>query len=209
MSYKILLYLLFLANICFTQDTGHIEQNDGWIKAVTTMDALNQRIESSANEYKMYAPIPRVAFFDMAYPADSVEYDLLKGNALLLLSCIVQDSIEIPPKRLYVAVDSSEYELNQIITLIYEIPATNSSIINVFGKYRSDSIYLFPIKLRSTGAELYMDYALHRSAFRITVFDDSNPLNFAQVKEYNDTNIPDTTYIIKFMSREFPGLLIH
>jgi hypothetical protein len=206
---KILFLLFIFVNICFTQDAVHIEKRDGWTKAPTTIDLLNQRIESSAYEYRMYAPIPRAAFFDMAYPANAAEYDSLEGHALLLLSCIVQDSIEIPPKRLYVTKDDTEYELDHIMTMLYEIPDTNYTIISVFGKYRSDSIYLFPIRLRSAGSELYMDYKLNRNAFRITVFDDSDPLNFTYLKEYNYTTKPDTTYVLKFMFREFPSLLSH
>lgn len=54
------------------------------------------RIAESASEHRDYAPIPRAAFFDIAYPDDRGEYAALAGYGLLLVTIVTQDSTEIP-----------------------------------------------------------------------------------------------------------------
>ena len=67
-----------------------------------TNAALDAKIQRRAAQYRRYAPVPRVAFFDVAFPADSVEYLAMHGYALLVVTAIDQDSSELPPARVYV-----------------------------------------------------------------------------------------------------------
>src|SRR2546422_11316723 len=59
-------------------------------------DILPRRIAAAARQYQQYAPIPRVAFFDIAYPADTGEYSGMAGYGLLLVTAISQTGDELP-----------------------------------------------------------------------------------------------------------------
>jgi len=197
----------FLITPGFSQEISHVEQNLGWVQQATTIDIMNQRIYSAAMEYQIYAPVPRGALFDLALPADSVEYDSLKGNALLLLSCVVQDSLEIPPSRLYLINGNEKFDLAAVMILKSEVPDSSEIILRVFGKYRSDTIYLFPLVLRNPGAELYMDFAVNRNDFRLAVFGDVSPLEYQKVNKYAESDKPAPANVFKFIMREFPGII--
>jgi hypothetical protein len=205
--FLLFLFLVAIPSRSIPQDINHFEENLGWVEQATTIDIMNQRISSAAREYQMYAPIPRGAFYDLALPADSVEYDSLKGHALLLIYCVLQDSVEIPPVRLYVVNDDIACDLNHVLTLKFEIPDSCEIIVKVFGKYRSDSIYLLPISLRKPGSELFMDFAANRKDFRITVFGDDIPLKYKPVVKYSLTDKPEPANVLKFILREFPSIM--
>src|SRR5437764_1212329 len=57
----------------YAQDL-HFVAPDSWSKQAVSPAALSSRVESAAAQYERNAPIPRIALFDIAYPANPAEY---------------------------------------------------------------------------------------------------------------------------------------
>src|SRR2546427_9097631 len=51
----------------------HLESRIGWSHSSVSNAALDARLRGAAVQYRSYAPVPRIAFFDIAYPKDSAE----------------------------------------------------------------------------------------------------------------------------------------
>jgi hypothetical protein len=77
----------------------------------------------------------------------------------------------------------------------------------VFGSFRQDSFYLFPMYLQITESQLAIDWAMNREGFVIAKFPDPNglPIDFV----YNDKDIAFQTGNInddilkRFLKREY------
>src|SRR2546425_13351645 len=44
----------------------HLESDAGWSHGSVSNGALDARLEAAAGQYRSYAPVPRIAFFDLA-----------------------------------------------------------------------------------------------------------------------------------------------
>jgi len=84
------------------QSVIHVEDPSRWSGQRVTNAALADRIRSAAIAYRSYAPVPRVAFFDAAYPRDSAELVEMNGYAIVVVTALSQDSTELPLARVYV-----------------------------------------------------------------------------------------------------------
>src|SRR5258708_39035693 len=51
----------------------HIEDYLGWNRTAVSNTALDARLNEAAVHYRIYAPGPRIAMYDIAYPKDSAE----------------------------------------------------------------------------------------------------------------------------------------
>src|SRR5688572_4235260 len=67
-----------------------------WHATPVDNERMNNRIASAAEQYKEYAPIPRIALYDIGYPMDAAEFTELNGHAILLISSMSQDPSELP-----------------------------------------------------------------------------------------------------------------
>src|SRR5256886_16926501 len=79
----------------------HVESDAGWSHGSVSNGALDARLATAARQYRSYAPVPRIAFFDLAYPKASTDAAALNGYAALVVTAVVQDSTELPPLRVY------------------------------------------------------------------------------------------------------------
>ena len=70
--------------------SGQQVDTEAWSIGAVTPTQFNGRIEEAAREYSEYAPIPRVTFYDIAYPTNVADYNKLDGHAILLLSAFSQ-----------------------------------------------------------------------------------------------------------------------
>src|SRR2546430_5350092 len=52
----------------------HVESDAGWSHGSVSNGALDARLAAAARQYRNYAPVPRIAFFDLAYPKRSEEH---------------------------------------------------------------------------------------------------------------------------------------
>lgn len=188
------------------EDT-HLLGPNSWKQQSVSPTAMNSRIERAANEYKRYAPIPRIGLFDTAYPADSKEYKALDGFAVMLLSVLTQPPEEIPPKRVYAKIGQEVVELKLLSSTFSKVDAAILTA-KVFGKNRWDGLYLFPVYLERDAHELLMDFAKNRDDFVLTKFSgkDLNELGNLPIAKPTSKE-PDPEALRKIIAREFPGFI--
>src|SRR5256886_13442132 len=97
------LLALSLASIAgvSTAQVTHREHYLGWANGAVTNTALDGRLSQAAMQYRSYAPVPRIAFYDIAFPKDCAEFATMSGHAVLVVTAVVQDSADLPPARIY------------------------------------------------------------------------------------------------------------
>ncbi len=145
---------------------------------------LEQRIKEAAQEDQKYS-ISRIAFYHIALPADITEYNDLDKNSVLVITAIAQNPDELPLKSVYILYHNKKIILEPILSK--NILIQDEFVKKVFGSYRQDSFYFFPIYLQLAESQLTVDWAIKREGFAVAKFSDDKriPIDFA----YDDKDI--------------------
>jgi len=163
-----------------------------------------KRIESAATEYRQYAPVPRVAFFDITYPRDVQEYAALNGYGVLLVTVVTQDPAEVPLSRVLLRGAAGDHVFEVVSTL--QSPVPEGSVRDVFGSHRFDALYLFPMHLRHREAQLVLDFRRNREGFVVGKFPLAPvPVEFPQAAPSADE--PPAAALTQLLRREVPLFL--
>jgi hypothetical protein len=206
---SILVACWFLINVLYSQQTTHIVRNLGIQKGSVSTNTMTSRIKDAAVSYESYAPIPRIAVFDFAFPADLPEYNKLNGYGILYVASLNQDTTEYPIKRVFVKLnDGNSAELKLIGSI--KVPIDDKTIKKVFGPNRIDYYYYFPYYLTIDKGQLMIDWTKNRSDFVLQQFPSDSKLDF--IKGSNKPIIGvvekiDTSAFNSFSIREFQILL--
>ena len=113
-----------------------------------TSDKMWKRVRAMASKYRKYAPVPRVGFYDITYPASADEYRAVDGYGILMVTIITQDPAEVPLARVYLTGGQPVHTF-QLASSVRS-PVENPEVSSVLGATRFDALYLFP--MASTGA---------------------------------------------------------
>jgi len=210
MNKSIALHILAAALLCLehrvvAQTPTHIENSLGWRREAVPNAALDARLAEASAQYRRLAPLPRIALYDIAYPKDSAEAVALGENGVLVVTAVVQDTVELPLRRVYVATLTGVSEL----TLVAAVASyTSDSVVRAtFGRFRLDAVYLLPLSLRSTAGDLLTDFAAHRDGFRFMHFDGQRPPALQELgAPVSTTASPPSAVLWAFMRREYPDL---
>jgi hypothetical protein len=183
----------------------HYESRLTLSRTPVTNAALDAKIHQVAVQARSYAPVPRVAFYDIAYPADSSEYLAMHGYALLVVTVIDQDSSELPPARVYVPSAAGDHNL-LLVSLRPSIVA-DTGVRATFGSQRVDALYLLPVPLRNQGGALLLDFAKNRQGFRLGLFDSPLPAAVGAMTQLRTaSDLPPLTVVLAMFHREYPDL---
>jgi len=204
-AFSVLLAVICLPRLASPQGVRHIERALGWSRSPVSDAALDGRLAQAALQYRSYAPIPRFALYDLAYPKDSAEAAQLGSNAVLVVIAVVQDSAELPFTRLYMSTESGTEDLLPVASIASHV--TDSVVANTLGRFRLDALYLLPLSLRATPGELLADFAIHRRGFRLTAFSGEVPGPVAQLGRLpGHSTFPPSSVLWAFVRREYPDL---
>lgn len=184
---------------------SHVEVHEAFQKGPVANAAIDERLEATAVQFASRGDIPRVALFDMAFPADSAEYERMHGYALVVITAVARDSAELPLGRAYVAGAARPETLTVVARILSRV--SDAAIGGAFGTYREDVVLLMPMRARVPGAALLVDFAAHRSAFRITVFDDDLPPLLESFQQLSaPAGVPPRAEVDTLLEREYPDL---
>lgn len=204
---SILVLTVFLANASFSQSaTVPIMSDARWHRGAVDNAVMNQEIANAAEKYKQYAPIARIAFYDIGFPKDKAEFEALNGYGIVLISALSQDANELPLRRAFVKAGGKEFELKELRTIFIKTADTNSQTARTFGEYRVDSLFLFPVFLRLQAGELFVDFSKNRTNMKLAVFDGSIPPMLTRLPSKQPISgkaIDDAMRL--FLTREYPG----
>ncbi|MGO4223658.1 hypothetical protein AB4Y64_17625 [Lysobacter sp. TAF61] len=189
--------------------TVHVLGPGSWAQTPVVPEAMTRRVEDAAIEYEEHAPVPRVALFDVAFPASAEEFESTDGYGVLLLTALSQEKIELPPERIYVTLHGKEHVLKQI-SFTNATPKQSPRVERVLGANRWDALYLFPVHLMQDGAILTIDFAANRTGFAFGQFTagDRDALGY-EVVAPGGLRRPGAAQeaIMNMVAREYPGFL--
>jgi hypothetical protein len=206
----VFLYLAVLSVAVSAEDrTVHLVKPGSWVQQPVTPETVNRRIERAAAEYVSYGSVPRIAFHDIAYPADDKEYAALDGFGVMLVTVFSQDRDEIPPKRIFARVDNAEVTL-YLFTSVFTKNSGSTSVKKVLGPNRWDGLYYYPVYLTLQAEELVMDFARNRSGLVMAQFTDANRAGLDYLKtpiQRPKEDKPSIEALTKLVAREYPGFV--
>ncbi len=182
-------------------DVIHIVSPGGVSRTPVTDDKMWARIRGAARKYEQYAPVPRVGFFDITYPATPAEYRDLAGFGLLLVTIVTQDPAEVPLERVYFQAGDGlrDFQLLSSIHSRVEEP----SVVEVLGPHRFDALFLFPMHLRRKPGSLVIDFAANRLGFALGKFPLLPEVDGLPTSP-PDAETPPAAPLIRILERELP-----
>lgn len=195
------------SSLAGAQAPVHVESGVTWAHGAVSNAALDARVRGAASQYRSYAPVPRIAFFDIAYPKDSAEATATRGYALLVVTAVVQDSTELPLSRVYVHSIGGDREVSLLARVASWVPPTDTNVRVTFGRFRLDALYLLPIEARTTAGDLVADFASHRQGFRLTHFIGDIPDPVRRLGAITRAaEPPPASTVWSVVRREYPDL---
>jgi hypothetical protein len=198
---------------CGSSDTSageplHLVGDGSYALQPVSNEAISARIQEVAVQYRAYAPIPRVGFFDIAFPANAEEYNEMAGYGLMLVSVLVQDEEELPLTRVYVDSDSTQQALTLVTSVLSTVNPEEEIILATLGPHRMDALYLFPVVHITTTASLLADFAKNREGFKLDNFRGEVPEMIRHLPIGQPTDdAPSGERLLQMVEREFPGFV--
>ena len=147
-----------------------------------------------------------MAIYDIGYPSTVEEFGKLDGNAVLMITALSQTQDRFPLKRVYASVGSETYELKMVKEVLSQNDA-NSKVAKVFGKYRSDALYLLPFHIRlEVGSSVWADPSNGEKPMQIAAFNTkvSESLKFLPNQKPTGKG-PVADFLDMFLRREYPA----
>ncbi len=206
-SYAVCIAFAALSSPAWAQAALHLETDAGWSHGAVSNAALDARLAAAALQYRSYAPVPRIAFFDLAYPKDSTEAAAMHGYAVLVVTAVVQDSTELPLPHVYVRSVNGDRELPLVARVASWLPASDTIVRPTFGRFRLDASYLLPVAARASQGDLLVDFATHRQGFRLIHFAGDVPEPVRRLRFTGTPSgqpAPSTVWAV--VQREYPDL---
>ena len=189
------------------QGPVHVESALAWSQGPVSNAALDARLAGAAIQYRSYAPVPRIAFFDIAYPKDSTEAAAMSGQAVMVVTAVVQDSTELPLPRVHVRSAADDRDLVLLGRVASLLPAGQDAVRLTFGRFRFDAVYLLPLAVRATEGDLLVDFATHRQGFRLAHFAGDVPEPVRRLKFAGaSSQAPAASTVWVMVRREYADL---
>ena len=188
------------------QGVTHVEVSQGWSRNPATDAEMTGRLHAAASQYRQYAPIPRIAVYNIGYPSSSAEYEALNGYGAIVVTVVAQDSAELPLARLYFrSAAGVETELPVVVFSCGRLAPADSVVATTFGNNRCDALHFFPVQLATTEGDLLADFAVRRSGFRIERFSGQTPPALVGFPIRQPSGAPAGAAWMGFLTREFPA----
>src|SRR6267143_2706544 len=204
---SLLLTTVLVSGRARAQDVIHLVDPGSKSNAPAAPDLVARRIAAAARQYQQYAPIPRGAFFDIAYPADTGEYRRMAGYGLLLVTAISQTGDELPV-RPYLRTTDGDVPLRMVTSVMGSTQPGDSIVRRVFGNHRIDALYLIPLHADALGADLLVDFAKNREGFNLGSIAESLPASLQPAAAVTTTRAqPAQDTMLNMIRREYPGFV--
>src|SRR5262245_15970254 len=142
-------------------------------------DALtNARVEENLRSILVEIPqgekAPRIAFADVAYPANADENRARAGFTLLFVTALAHNPSELPLERVFFRDQKGDFDIPPIAERVGGVEPAD--LRAGFGATRSDSVYAIPLQMtRMTGAVM-ADFRQGKKDFELKLFPDDSEL---------------------------------
>jgi hypothetical protein len=205
----VLLVVVALAAGVAAQSEKRIVPVGTWADEPAAPAKMNVRIKQAAKDYTQYKDLgafARVGFFDMVQPLDEQEYVALAGHALMLVTAIAREPSELPLRRTYINVGGREIELPLVSAVLSKQSDQNDRVAKIFGAYRVDALYLVPLHRRFDRADVFVDFAAHKTGLRLgEITATAFVVRDGTARSLADQ--PDDAALKRAIAREYPRFL--
>jgi hypothetical protein len=167
----------------------------------TAYNKMCDRLENAAALYEKYAPVPRLAVYDIVFGASLKEFKKLNGCGVIMISAQCQDEKELPLSSVYIKSGGKRIGLK--LLCVKKIEKTGDMSGRVFGKYRADAFYLLPYAYTQNDGELFLDWARGKEGHSLLKLPAELELDFAGAYKWNGKNPKDGPAMTSFLRREF------
>jgi hypothetical protein len=135
---------------------------------VETPQTHRDEIEVWAKDWqsKQVRPLERQTYYTILDARNVAEFDALAHYSLLILTVVTQSAEELPLKRVYLRMPDREVPVVKIASWRREVDQTLVTY-RMFGPYREDGFYLFPLSAFLRVAQLQVDFAANRSGLPV------------------------------------------
>lgn len=184
---------------------------------VSVVDVMQGPLERAAYEFDAAAGevggdtstadvlfVPRGSLFDIALPANGLEFNALAGNAVLLITAFTHDRNELPLKRIYMRNASGDTDLR--VVHMRTMPMPSEQACRVLGTYRMDYFVCLPYDEACKDGMVLVDWNTGRTNYSIVQLPINIQLPFKPLAK-DMLLLPDQEVLTEFMEREF-GVLI-
>jgi hypothetical protein len=188
--------------------TLHFVNRIPWEGKPVTPEVLRKRIVETAEQFKKFAPIPRVAFVDITYPRDESEAERLAGYTVLLVTAICQNRVELPIRYVRFAAAGRSQVLELLGAVSSTVAEDGTAVASTFGRNQVDTLYLLPIYAAIKKGVITADFAANRSGFKLYELLAPKDKYARKIKEWpTREKRPDPAALAEFIRREYPGFL--
>lgn len=189
------------------EDYFHVRERTRYSSEPVSSARMDRIITESALRYRKYGAVAaRAGFHDIAFPKDSTEFHRLNGYGLLVVTAISQDRSEIPLRRVYVQGEHGQEVLQRLSSISSAVDPPDGAVAQIFGPFRVDAMYLFPVHCRFKDSKLLTDFAQNRMGLHLATFPERIPPALKALPKEKPTSIPPLKEIRQFAHREYPDL---
>jgi hypothetical protein len=179
---------------------------------VTTPQSHANRIERWAKDWqsKQVSPVERMTCYTLWDPSDRAEFEALGHYGLLILTMVTQSVQELPLKRVYLRMPDREIPLLKIGSWGRDVDPRLASY-KMYGPYREDGFYLFPLGAYLRVGQMQADLAANRSALPLFEFPDPNAPDWLKSLQNPDPlpgALPNLGALQRFIRRNTSGFPI-
>ena len=183
------------------QNTIEIQDNQ---REPVTPQKMAAKLLKAAEDYEAYAPVPRIAIYEIVFGASIEEHIKLGGYGVLMITSVNLDPEELPIKRAYFKSEEGKHDLKLLKQR--KVPLLNEKVNTVFGANRMDSYYLYPHRYTQAEGELRIDWQINRKNFVLFKEPAGHKAVFQEFVDFNQ-NIKssklDEAFLKQFVLREF------
>jgi hypothetical protein len=175
---------------------------------VVTPQTRIDQFETSARDLqaKQGQPIER-SHSCQILGTDAAEFDALAHYSILILTVVTQATEELPLKRVYLRMPDREIPLLKIASWRMDVAPTLVTY-KMFGPYREDGFYLFPVSAILRVAQLQIDLAANRSGLPLLEFPFQLGPNFLTTMQNPDPlpgALPNVKALQAFIKKRTSG----
>ena len=170
----------------------------------TTPQRHTQLLEAWAKE--QISPVEREMYYTISHADDDAEFDALAHYSLLILTVVTQTAQELPVRRVYTRLPDREIPVLKLASWRRDVDQTLVTY-KMYGPYREDGLYLFPLGAYLRTAQIQMDLATNRSGLPVLELPAEWPdwLRTVQSPEPIPGALPNLRTLQDFIKRKTSG----
>lgn len=198
-----LFWVLTLFEVALSQGVSEITI---WRDTPVAVESINARLREWAEENQRHGQTARMGMSEKGYPESAAEFNLLDGNALLMVTGVVHRPEMLPIKRVFAEFDREQIDLVPIKAVYSKNSNPQDLLAKMFGQYRVDALYLMPVYLRTKRGTISVAFSNDEGA-ALTIAGFDGPLADKLPNTKPTGEGPSKKALEAFIAKKFPAFV--